>query len=207
VIYDISVLVHDQMAVWPSDPPARLERSRHTGRDGAHDIRITSIRCGSHTGTHLDAPSHMMDGPTLSEIPLEDLIGPTRVLALPGRRAIDRSDLERMEWAGVERVLFKTDNSGHWGDLGFHEDFVYLEPDGARFLVERRIRLVGIDYLSIDAYESVDHASHLVLLAASVVILEGIDLSSVPEGDYELIALPMKLDRTDGAPVRAVLRN
>ena len=207
VIYDISVLIHDEMPVWPTDPPAALERSIHTGEDGTHDIRVTSIRCGSHTGTHLDAPSHMMEGPTLSEVPLGDLIGPARVISMPNRKAIRSSDLKELPWDGVERVLFKTDNSGHWGDGDFYEDFVYLEPDGAGFLVERGVRLVGIDYLSIDAYRSVDHASHLVLLAASIVILEGLDLSRVPEGDYELLALPMKLDRTDGAPVRAILRN
>lgn len=206
MLYDISVLIHERMPVWPSDPKVTLERRSHAAADASHPVRVTSLRCGTHTGTHLDAPSHMTDGETLDEIPLEALLGPARVIALPDRGSVRKEDLET-NLDGVERVLFRTDNSSHWSDDDFYEDFVYLEPEAARFLVRLGVRLVGIDYLSIDPYRSADHASHLVLLAASVVILEGLDLSRVPEGDYELIALPMKLDRTDGAPVRAILRN
>ena len=208
-IYDISVPIHNDMHVWPSDPGIRLEVNRNLGRDESHTIQVTTIHCGSHTGTHLDTPVHMIgpDAGTLNDIPLEQLVGPARVVNLPGVASIGESELKTQDWEGVDRVLFRTDNSSHWKDAGFWEQFVYLEPQGAQFLVDRGIRLVGIDYLSIDAYGSANHSSHFVLLTKSVVILEGLNLLDVPPGDYELVALPIKLAGADGAPVRAILRN
>ncbi len=206
MIYDISVPIHNAMHVWPSDPKVRLEEREHPARDESHTIRVTSIRCGSHSGTHLDAPSHMIEsGRTLSDIPLDQLVGPARVLDIRGVTSIGRAELESQPLDGVERVLFRTDNSEHWNDRGFHEEFVFLEPDGARFLVEAGIQLVGIDYLSLDRYKSVGHATHFVLLERNVVILEGLNLGDVPAGDYSLTALPMKIRGADGAPVRAIL--
>jgi len=209
MIYDISVPIHNDMHVWPSDPGIRLEESRNLARDRSHTVQVTSITCGSHTGTHLDTPVHMIgsDAGTLNDIPLEQLVGPARVIDLPGVASIGEPELKPYEWESVERVLFRTDNSSHWKDDQFWEQFVYLEPQGAQFLVDRGIHLVGIDYLSIDAYGSEDHASHFVLLTKSVAILEGLNLLDVPPGDYELVALPIKLDRADGALVRAILRN
>ena len=208
-IYDISVPIHNEMHVWPTDPRIRLEESRHLTQDKSHTIQVTTIHCGSHTGTHLDTPVQMMgsDAPTLGDIPLEQLVGPARVVDLRGVASIGQPDLESHDWEGVKRVLFLTDNSSHWQDAGFWKRFVYLEPQGTQFLVERGIRLVGIDYLSIDRFGSADHALHFVLLTKSVVILEGLNLLDVPPGDYELVALPIKLNRADGAPVRAILRN
>lgn len=206
MIYDISVPIRNGMHVWPSDPDVILDTSVHDARDGSHRVRVTSIRCGSHTGTHLDAPSHMIEGaPTLNEVPLNVLVGPVRVVEVPDVDSIGRKAIENLDWTAVERVLFRTDNSRHWHDSGFHQDFVYLEPEAARYLAGRGIRLVGIDYLSIDRYTSLDHASHFALLSESIVILEGLDLSAVGAGDYQLVALPLKLDGTDGAPVRAIL--
>lgn len=206
MIYDISVPLRNGMHVWPSDPEVRLDACIHDA-DG-HRIRVTAIRCGSHTGTHLDAPSHMIEGAeTLSDIQLDVLIGPVRVVEVSGVPSIGLGHLERADWTGVTRVLFRTDNSSHWSDMRFHERFVYLEPEAARFLATHGVRLVGIDYLSIDAYSSIDHATHFVLLSESIVVLEGLDLSRVPPGDYQLVALPMKLDGADGAPVRAILIN
>jgi arylformamidase len=208
MIYDISVPVRNGMHVWPSDPDVLLDAHSHESGDRSHRIRVTSIRCGSHTGTHLDAPSHMIDGAkTLSDIPLDVLVGPARVVEVPGVRSIGPADLDGIDWTGVTRVLFRTDNSAHWSDARFHEGFVYLEPEAARLLATRGVRLVGIDYLSIDAYDSIDHVTHFVLLSDSIVVLEGLDLSGVSAGDYQLVALPMKLDRADGAPVRAILIN
>lgn len=194
------------MHVWPGDPPVRLgERVQRSG-DDTHTIRVTSIRCGNHTGTHLDAPSHMLEGaPTLDDIPLDALIGPARVVEIPKVGSIGVPDLRHREWAGIDRVLFRTENSTHWNDPGFFEPFVYLEADAAQFLAELGVRLIGIDYLSIDGFSSPSHRSHHVLLSRSIVILEGLDLGRVPAGDYQLIALPLKLENADGAPVRAVL--
>jgi len=161
---------------------------------------------GSHTGTHIDAPCHFVEsGRTLHEIPLEWLVGDAVVVHIPEVGSIDRRHLESIDWSGVQRVLFKTDNSKRWGDNRFHEDFVYLEPAAAEFLVERGLRLVGIDYLSIDRFGSRDHPTHFVLLPRDVVVLEGLNLSRVAPGRYHMVALPLNLQRADGAPTRVIL--
>jgi arylformamidase len=119
--------------------------------------------------------------------------------------AISRAHLERLNWTGVERVLFKTDNSAKWADTRFHKDFVALEPAAATFLVERGIGLVGIDYLSIDPFGSDDHPSHFVLLGNNVVVLEGLDLRRIAPDRYHMVALPLNLYGADGAPTRVIL--
>ncbi len=207
MIYDVSVPITNAMTVWPSDPPVRLTAKSHPSRDGSHTIALTSLEMGSHTGTHIDAPFHMIDdGKRLDEIPLEQLVGPVIVCAVPGVRSIARAQLERTNWDGVERVLFKTENSNHWNDGKFYEEFVYLEPEGAEFLVQKGIRLVGIDYLSIDKYKSESHPTHFALLTRNVVILEGLNLNQVDPGRYELTALPLNLKDADGAPTRVILQ-
>ena len=113
--------------------------------------------------------------------------------------------LEGLDWNGVERVLFRTDNSWHWNDSRFHKGFVYLEPEAAEFLVERGVRLVGIDYLSIDEFHSDKHPSHFALLTRNVVVLEGLNLSRVSPGRYQMIALPLNLQDVEGAPTRVIL--
>jgi arylformamidase len=131
--------------------------------------------------------------------------GRATVMQIANVRSIGKAQLQAFDWTGVERVLFKTENSNHWTDGAFYEKFVYLEPDGAEFLVEHGIRLTGIDYLSIDQYKSHSHPSHLILLKENVVILEGLDLSRVPPGPYNMVALPLNLTDADGAPARVIL--
>lgn len=206
MIYDVSVPIRNDMPVWPSDPPVKLTPSAHLSKTGSHTVHLTSINMGSHTGTHVDAPYHFVDGgKTLHEIPLETFVGPATVFEIKNVRAISRSNLETLNWDGVERVLFKTDNSAKWADPGFHKDFVALEPDAAQFLVERGIRLVGIDYLSIDPFGSLEHPSHFILLRKNVVIIEGLDLRQIAPGRYHVVALPLNLHGADGAPTRVIL--
>jgi arylformamidase len=209
MIYDVTVPITNTMPVWPGDPPVQLTAKSHLSRDKTHTVRLTGIEMGSHTGTHLDAPFHMIDGgKRLNEFPLDTLTGKATVFDLPGIRSIERADLERLNWTGAaERVLFKTENSRHWQDGKFYEEFVYLDPGGAQFLVERGVRLVGIDYLSIDKYKSESHPSHFVLLKQNIVILEGLNLSAVHAGEYTLAALPLNLQDADGAPARVILTN
>ena len=206
MIYDVSVPIQNGMPVWPSDPPVKLTPSAHPSKDGTHTIRLTSIELGSHTGTHLDAPHHFVDGgKELQEIPLEWLVGPATVVHIPGVPSIGMGNLQNLDWTGVERVLFKTDNSELWKDNHFHQDFVYLEPEAAEFLVQRGLRLVGIDYLSIDHFGSRSHPTHFALLPKNVVILEGLNLSRVAPGRYHMVALPLNLQHADGAPTRVIL--
>jgi arylformamidase len=206
MIYDISVPITTTMPVWPSDPPVSLTPISHPSRDKSHTVRVTSVEMGSHTGTHIDAPWHMVEGGRrLNQIPLETLIGPAVVLAIPGAKSLKRADVEKFDFTGVQRILFKTDNSQHWKDGKFYEQFVYLEPEAAEFLVEHGIKLVGIDYLSVDQFKSEAHPSHFVLLERNVVIIEGLNLSQVPPGQYHMTALPLNLQEVDGAPTRVIL--
>jgi arylformamidase len=206
MIYDVSVSISNTMPVWPTDPPVQLVPRSHLSRDKSHTARVTALAMGSHTGTHIDAPYHFVEGGLrLNEIPLEQMIGTATVYEIPGAKSIGRRQLEPLKWDGIERVLFKTENSKHWDDGSFYEDFVYLEPEGAQFLLERGIRLVGIDYLSIDQFKSEKHPSHFVLLEKNVVLLEGLNLSKVQGGRYQMVALPLNLKDADGAPTRVIL--
>jgi arylformamidase len=205
MIYDVTVPITNTMPVWPSDPPVRLTPKSYIASDGT-TIRLTNVEMGSHTGTHIDAPWHFVPhGRRLNEIPLETLVGTAHVFYIGGTASIRKSDVERLPLDGVERVLFKTDNSGHWQDGTFYRDFVYLEPDAATVLVRRGIKLVGIDYLSIDAFTSETHPTHCILLEQNVIVVEGLDLNAVPSGEYQMAALPLKIHGADGAPTRVIL--
>lgn len=206
MIYDVSVPITTTMPVWPSDPPVNLTPNSHLARDKSHTIRVTKIEMGSHTGTHIDAPWHMVEGGRrLNEIPMEILVGPAAVFEIPGVPSIGRSAVEKLDFDGVPRVLFKTDNSQHWDDSKFYEQFVYLESEAAEFLVNQGIKLVGIDYLSIDSFQSEKHPSHFVLLGRNVVIIEGLNLSRIKPGKFLMTALPLNLQDVDGAPTRVIL--
>jgi arylformamidase len=205
VLYDVTVPITPNLPVWPTDPPVKLTTQTFPSKDKSYSIRVTAMEMGSHTGTHIDAPSHFIEGKrTLDEIPLSQLIGSVDVVRMEGVRSITRQNLLKIDFR-AERILFKTDNSRHWNDGRFYEDFVYLEPDAAELLVERGVRLAGIDYLSIDAFRSENHPSHFVLLGRNVVILEGLDLSRIEPGRYHLTALPLHIIGADGAPARVIL--
>ena len=202
-LIDISVPLSEDLPAFPGDPAIRLERAGVA----ANPFHLTRLSLGSHAGTHIDAPAHLLgEGATVDAIPLEWLIGPCRVVDLRGRKgAIAAGDLKPLPLAGVRRLLLRTDNSELWLRPGFCEDYVGLAPDAANYLVALGIRLVGIDYLSIEPAGETSTV-HRTLLGAEVVILEGLNLAGTPAGDYELLCLPLKLIRVDGAPCRAVLR-
>ncbi len=200
-LIDITVTVREGMPVYDGNPGVRLELAQSLERgDGAN---ITRLDFGTHTGTHVDAPIHFLqDGAGVEALPLEAMIGPAQVVDATALAAnIDAGALEGLEIpSGSERVLLKTRNSRLWELDHFTRDFIRLVESGARLLVERGVRLIGIDYLSVG-----DRAAHHVLLEAGVVPLEGIDLRHVEPGSYELICLPLKLEGSDGGPARAVL--
>jgi arylformamidase len=168
------------------------------------------ICCGVHTATHVDAPNHFIEGTRrVHELELEKLIGDCRVLELDENvAAIEPEHLENL--GDAERVLFKTRNSAFWNEpeKGFRTDFTYITPDAARVLAEKNVKLVGIDYLSVERFGSKDFQTHITLLEREVVIIEGLDLREISGGDYELICLPIKYigGAGDGAPARTVLR-
>lgn len=208
MIYDVTAPISNAMPVWPGDPPVQLTPKSHVSRDKSHTVHLTSIEMGSHTGTHVDAPFHMIDGAKrLSDFALDVFVGPVTVFEIPSASSISRTELEQFNWDGIERALFKTENSKHWQDRKFYEEFVHLEPEGAQFLADHGIRLVGIDYLSIDKFKSASHPSHFVLLKKDIIIIEGLNLNAVPAGAYHMVALPLNLQGSDGAPARVILTN
>lgn len=205
-IYDVSVPIRDGGLVYPGNPEIRisLQQSLALGA-GAN---VSNVAFGSHTGTHVDAERHFFDdGRTVDQIPLETLMGPATVLEYgPETSSVGRSDLEGHDLADVKRVLLKTRNSTYLTqDPTFHRDYTYLAPDGAEYLVQLGLELVGIDYLSIEQFHSGHHRTHLTLLGAKVIIVEGLNLVDVPAGKYDFYCLPIKLAGCDGAPARAVL--
>jgi arylformamidase len=209
-IYDVTVPVSNELPAWPSDPEIQISdwRSLANG-EGAN---VSTLNFGAHTGTHVDAPAHFIEGAAKIEtLPLDILIGEAEVIEVPQEaRAIEQEFVMGHCPPGATRILFKTRNSAFWNtdNADFRTDFTYLDFAAARWLVEQEVKLVGIDYLSIEKFGSKDHETHRVLLSQNVVILEGLNLTDVPAGKYELICLPLRLRSNlgDGAPARVVLR-
>ena len=207
-LHDVSILISEDMPIWPNDPGISMDLTNSIAR--GDNANVTRLNMGVHTGTHIDAPFHFEPNEaTIDQLSLDLFIGPCRVFEMPEiSQSIGPSDLEKLDFDNHIRVLFKTRNSNWWkkGERVFKKDFVHMHLEGAKFLIDQGIKLVGIDYLSIENYGSLDHATHHLLLRNNVVILEGLDLSEVSPGDYELIALPLKLKGADGSPARVVLR-
>ncbi len=203
-IIDISLPIHSGMVVYEGDPGVSVTPRLEIARGATSNVSLISL--GSHTGTHLDAPAHFIEGgATVEALPLEVLVGPALVAEIAADRLIGRADLERLPLDGQSRLLLKPLNPSLWSRGAFHRDFVALDVDGAHYLTERGLRLVGIDYLSIEAFHAPGHPVHRHLLGAGVVILEGLNLSRVEPGTYELVCLPLPVKGIDGAPCRAVL--
>ena len=206
-IYDISLTISPNLPIWPGDPALELELIESMDK-GAH-ANVTRLSAAVHLGTHVDAPHHFLnDGRTVENLPLDVLTGPCYVTQLPdGIEAITAEVLDRTEISSeMKRVLFGTRNSHLWAksESTFQTDFVAITEDGAEWLVEHGVQLVGVDYLSVAPYgDSVP--THTVLLKAGVVVVEGLNLSKIVRGFYDLYCLPLKIAGSDGAPARAIL--
>ena len=206
-IYDISLSISPNLPTWPGDPGLKLDQ--YASIDKGEHYNATQISSSVHLGTHVDAPRHFLnDGSAVEELPLEVLTGPCYVAQLPdGIEAITAEVLDRTEITSeMKRVLFGTSNSHYWakGESRFQTDFVAITEDGAEWLVERGVQLVGVDYLSVAPYEE-SIPTHVVLLKAGVVVVEGLNLSNIMRGFYDLYCLPLKIAGSDGAPARAIL--
>jgi arylformamidase len=206
-IYDITVPIRSTMPVYEGDPGVKIEAWSAFAKGDSSNVSMLNF--GAHTGTHVDAPAHFIEGARkIDALPLEVLIGAARVIRVADDvTEITTEFLERCDLGGIERIIFHTRNSGLWSD-NFRRDYTHLLPEAAQNLVDRGVKLVGTDYLSIEKFHSGHHRTHLTLLSNNVVIVEGLNLSDVPEGDYELICLPLKIadGSGDGAPARALLR-
>ena len=204
--YDVTLAITSDMPVWPGDTPPILEQMDSI--DAGNTANTSQIKLSVHTGTHVDAPHHFMnDGRTIEGLQLDTLVGRAYVLYLPEADLITAAVLQAAEIPPrTRRLLFKTRNSEYWArDVRqFQTDFVAISPDGAEYLVDRNVKLVGIDYLSVAPFKA-GAPTHRILLGAGVVVLEGLNLSKVSQGRYTLHCLPLKIAGSDGAPARVIL--
>ena len=204
-VYDVTVPLTSELPVYPGDPPFELEPLQRAGIDA---FSLSRISLATHTGTHVDAPAHFVpEGATVDALPPEILIGKARVVEILARERIDRADLEAQDLRDDLRILLKTRMSGQMQKPEFQEDHLYLTGDAAAYLAQAGLKLVGFDYLSIDRHGASEFPAHHALLGADVVIVEGLDLSEVEPGEYDMICLPLRVAGGDGAPARVILKS
>ena len=202
---DVTVPLSEQVPTYPGNVPFQLEAVKRIA-DGASS-NVSAFHLGAHTTTHVDAPRHFFDqAPGVDALPLEVLMGPARVVELPGLAPITAERLRDANLDGVTRVLFKTGNSALWSSPRFSTEFAHVTGDAAQLLIEHGIRLVGVDYLSVERFKAPGAPAHRALLGAGVVVVEGLNLSRARAGNCELICLPLPVVGCDGAPARAILR-
>jgi arylformamidase len=203
---DISVSLHSSMPIWPGSTGFHRDHVRHLAR--GDQVTESRVNMDVHSGTHIDAPAHfLLGGTSVEDVDMEVLIGPTQVVDIPERIITDTVLSENCPTEPGERLLLRTPNSLLWerGETGFQSDFAALTPRGAEWVVDHGIRLVGIDYLSIQLFEH-GPQTHRILLGAGVVVLEGLNLAEVAPGRYELLCLPLRILGAEGAPARALLK-
>lgn len=208
-LYDVSVPICATTPTYPGDPV--IEINKWSSLEDGDPANVTLIKFGVHTGTHVDAPAHFLEGGARVEsLPLEILIGEAQVVEVPSSSpVIDERAVRDACSSGAYRILFKTRNSDFWNrEQSFRTDYTYLDAGAANYLIEHNVKLVGIDYLSVERFKSEDFSTHRLLLSHEVVIVEGLDLREVPVGRYDLFCLPLRIrgGAGDGAPARAVLR-
>ncbi|MCS6302887.1 MAG: cyclase family protein [Nitrospira sp.] len=203
---DVSVPLRTGMVHWPDNPPVRIERMQDMERGDSANVSMLSL--GSHTGTHMDAPLHFVrTGLGLDEMPLSAVIGLARVVEIQDPESIKEQELVAHDIHRDERILFKTRNSTRcWQTDEFLEDFIYISQEAARYLVACGIQTVGVDYLSVGGFKRDGPETHHALLESGVWIIEGLNLAGLAPGPYDLICLPLRVERSDGAPARAILR-
>jgi arylformamidase len=203
---DVSVTVRHGMPHWPDNPPIVMQRAMEIVR--GHACNLSHLAMGVHTGTHMDAPVHFIhEAAGVDQMPLTATVGPARVIEISDPHEITADELREHGLQAGERVLFRTSNSPRcWQADTFVEDFVAISEPAAEYLAQTRVRTVGVDYLSVGGYHADGAKIHRILLTAGIWIIEGLDLSAVRAGRYDMICLPVKLHGSDGAPARAILR-
>ena len=203
---DISVPLYNGMPHWPGDPSVEIGRFSSIAEGGV--ANTSRMSCCVHVGTHMDAPLHFVpNGKSIADMPFSATMGPARVIAIEDERQIRAAELERHGIERGERLLFRTRNSERcWSATEFVRDFVSISADAACFLAARAPACVGVDYLSVGAFEGDGVETHQALLGAGIFLIEGLNLAQVEPGNYELICLPLRILDGDGAPARAIVR-
>jgi arylformamidase len=204
-LLDVSVPLRQGLPTYPNNPPFELQPIQRIADGGT--ANVSRLVMGTHTGTHVDAPFHFFDeGIGVDELPLELLIGRARVVEIKARGGIAASDLEEAGLREDLRVLFKTPNSALWNSDTFHEDYAHITDSGARYLVEQGVKVVGVDYLSVEQFKKPGAPAHRTLLSNGVIIIEGLNLAEAEPGMYEMYCLPLPVTGGDGAPARVILK-
>lgn len=204
-LLDVSVALAAGMPAYPGNPEFELQPVKRIA-DGASS-NVSRLVMGTHTGTHVDAPRHFLeDGLAVDALPLDLLLGRTRVVEIPRRGGIGAAELAEAALREDIRVLIKTPNSALWNGEGFHPDYTYLTEEGARYLVAQGVKVIGVDYLSVEQFKKAGAPAHRALLSQGVVIIEGLNLSEAEPGMYEMYCLPLRVAGGDGAPARVLLK-
>jgi arylformamidase len=204
-LIDVSVPLDARLPTYPNNTPFTLEPMKRVAQGGSSNV--STLHLSAHTGTHVDAPFHFFDaGPGTEALPLDMLIGRARIVELTTRKGITAEDLAPLDLSEDVRLLIKTHNSQLWSSPDFHSDYIGVTESGARHLVDQGVKLVGVDYLSVEAYKTPGAPAHHLLLGAGVIVIEGLNLRDVDPGIYELLCLPLRIVGSDGAPARVVLR-
>ncbi len=204
-LIDVTVPLDANLPTYPGNTPFTLEPIKRIGQGGSSNV--SSMHLSAHAGTHVDAPRHFFDnGAGTEALALDMLIGRTRVIEIGSRKAIDAGALAATDVSEDLRVLIKTPNSRLWGSSTFDPKYAGLAESGARYLVDHGIKVVGVDYLSVEEFKKPGAPAHHVLLGAGVIIIEGLNLRDVDPGVYDMMCLPLRLVGSDGAPARVVLR-
>jgi arylformamidase len=204
-LIDVSVPLDESLASYPNNLPFSLEAVKRIARGDSSNV--SALHMSAHTGTHVDSPRHFYDDGTGTEaLPLEMLIGRARVIELRPRAGITAEDLAAVDLSEDVRVLIKTQNSKLWGDPQFHKEYAGVTESGAKHLVEHGIKVVGVDYLSVEVFKTPGAPAHHILLGGGTIVIEGLNLRDVEPGVYDMICLPLKIVGSDGAPARVVLR-
>jgi arylformamidase len=204
-LIDVSVPLDSNLATYPGNTPFSLEAIKRVARGDSSNV--STLHLSAHAGTHVDAPRHFFDdGAGVESLPLEMLCGRVRVVELTRRRGVTAEDLAGFDLTEDVRLLLKTHNSRLWGTSEFHPDFIGVTEGGARFLVDQGVKVVGVDYLSVEQYKTPGAPAHHILLGAGTIVIEGLNLRDVEPGTYEMFCLPLAVVGADGAPARVILR-
>jgi arylformamidase len=204
-LIDVSVPLDAKLASYPGNTPFSIEPVKRIASGDSSNV--STLHMSAHSGTHLDAPRHFFDsGAGTEALPLDILIGRTRVIELTTRKAVTTDDLAPFNLAEDVRLLIKTANSRLWGTPEFHADYVGLSESAAKHLVGHGVKLVGVDYLSVEQFRTPGAPAHHALLGAGTIVIEGLDLRDVDPGVYDMFCLPLRIVGCDGAPARVVLR-
>lgn len=201
-IHDITLNIENSMLSFPGDTVPKIEKIKEASKD---NYNLSKMRVSVHVGTHVDAPSHfIVDGKNIEEIPPERFLGQVQVVEIKDKNEITKRELENINIKS-DKILFKTKNSDYLKEENFNDNFVYLTYEGAKYLLNKEIKLIGIDYLTIEELGAGSFSVHKLLLGNEVLVIEAIDLTGIEEGMYYLHALPLKLKGCEASPIRALL--